>query len=138
MRRILLAVGGVFQLFFSAVHVGMFFGIAAVAGLSPAARTTAYLFNAAVLTTVLFFAFVSFAHWRDLLATRLGRTVAGFIVLFYLQRGLVELFISGLNPVILGLCLVVALLYAATVFTAPGRRHQASVADEERVPASIA
>ncbi len=138
MRRILLAVGGVFQLFFSAVHVGMFFGIARVAGLSPPARTTAHLFNAAVLTTVLFFAFVSFVHWRDLLETRLGRTVTGFIVLFYLQRGLVELFISGLNPVILGLCLVVALLYAAAMFTAPGPRHQAGAAAEEQVPASIA
>ncbi len=48
------------------------------------------LIHAAVLTAVLFFAYVSFFRRRELIETVFGRAVGWFIAVFYVQRGLTE------------------------------------------------
>jgi hypothetical protein len=120
MKPILLTTGGVIQLLITLLHVGIFFGISSSADLSPNAKITAHIFNAAVTAMVLFFAYVSFFHRRDLIETRLGRALGFFIAVFYLQRGLVEVFLRGSAPLNLGLSLAIAALYVAAVW--PGSR----------------
>jgi hypothetical protein len=110
----LLFIGGVFQALAVALHVVMFFGISK----SPeATRPLLYIFNGAVLATVIFFAYVSFFRRRELIQTGLGRATCLFIGVFYLQRGLVEVVASGLNPASLSLLCLVAALYVIAPFT---------------------
>jgi hypothetical protein len=119
MKPILLITGGVIQILITLLHVGLFFGISASAELSPNAKISSYIFNAAVTAVVLFFAYVSFFHRRDLIETRLGRALGFFIAVFYLQRGLVEVFLRGSAPLNLGLSLAIAALYVTAVWPSP-------------------
>ena len=112
MRRILLSIGGVVQVLLAGLHVFMFFGMERAKGIPSGLKPLLHIFNAAVLTVVLFFAYVSFFQRRALAETPLGRAVCWFIALFYLQRGLTELVVSGLNPIMLGAMLAIAALYA--------------------------
>jgi len=84
----------------AALHVAMFLGFSRASDLPAAIIPLLYLFNAAVLATVLFFAYVSFFRRGDLLRTGLGRATCLFIGLFYIQRGLVEVLVSGVNRVL--------------------------------------
>jgi len=118
-KRALLTVGGVAQILAAALHVTMFFGLARTTEIPAALKPLLNIFNAAVLTAVLFFAYVSFFRRRELIETPLGRAVAWFVALFYLQRGLVEVLVSGLHPASLGVMLTIAALYA--VSAAPSR-----------------
>lgn len=119
MKPILLVTGGVIQILITLLHVGIFFGISRSAELSANAKLTSYIFNAAVTAVVLFFAYVSFFHRRDLIETPLGRVVGFFVAAFYLQRGLVEVFLRGINPLNLGLSLAIAALYVVAVWPSP-------------------
>jgi hypothetical protein len=54
--------------------------------------------------------------------TVFGRAVGGFAAVFYVQRGLTEVLVSGLHPVSLGMMLAIAALYAvAAVPSGPPR-----------------
>lgn len=119
MKPILLVTGGVIQTLITLLHVGIFFGISRSAELSANAKVTSYIFNAAVTAVVLFFAYVSFFHRRDLIETRLGRVVGFFVAAFYLQRGLVEVFLRGISPLNLGLSVAIAALYVIAVWPGP-------------------
>jgi hypothetical protein len=110
-KSILLIIGGVIQILILALHISIFYGIAVYSGLPANAQVTAYIFNAAVTVTVIFFAYVSLFRRQDLLGASLGRIVLWFIAAFYLQRGVVELFLRGFNPVHLGLSVAIAALY---------------------------
>lgn len=114
---VLLLVGGVFQILAVAVHVFMFFGISKSPDMPGAIRPLLYIFNGAVLTVVLFFAYVSFFRRRELLQTALGRATCIFIGVFYLQRGLVEAVVSGVHPTSLSLFCLIAALYVLAPFT---------------------
>lgn len=135
MKRILLIVGGVMQLLLALLHAFMFRGIAALK-IEPALKDTGQIFNAAVLTTVLFFAYVSFFEVRTLTGRRFGRIVLLFIAIFYLQRGLVELFLRGVQPLSLAICLGLALLYVLVMVPEKPRPAQPAVAEPE-IPASV-
>jgi hypothetical protein len=111
-KSILLIIGGVIQVLIVALHIGIFYGIAVHSGLPANAQVTVHIFNAAVTVTVIFFAYVSLVRRNELIGTNLGRIVMWFIAVFYLQRGFVELFLRGFNPVNLGLSIIIAALYA--------------------------
>jgi len=114
MGRILLIVGGVFQVLIVALHVSMFFGISRAPDLPGDIRPLLHIFNAAVLTVVIFCAYVSFFQRRELIQTGLGRATCLFIGVFYLQRGLVEVVVRGIHPASLApLCLIAALYFIA-------------------------
>jgi len=112
MKSTLLTIGGIFQMLIVLLHIGIFYGIASSPDLGADAKVTAHIFNAAVLTTVIFFAYVSLFRKRDMIGTTFGRIVSGFIAIFYLQRGLVEIFLRGVDPVVLGFAIVIPPLYA--------------------------
>ncbi len=135
MRRILLAVGGVMQLLFAVVHVAMFRGIAR-SNVPAIFKDTAHLLNAAVLVTVLFFAYVSFFETRTLTGRRFGRILLLFISLFYVQRGLVEVYLRGLQPVALALFLAVALVYGLAAIPEKPRPARPTAAEPE-IPAAV-
>ena len=111
MKSKLLIAGGVIQVLIVILHIGIFFGIASSAELGANTKVTSHIFNAAVTITVLFFAYVSLFRREDLLNTGFGRMVCWFIAVFYLQRGLVEAFLRGIDPVNIVLCLAIAALY---------------------------
>jgi hypothetical protein len=119
MKRTLLLVGGVVQVLIAALHSAMFYGIAS-SDMPQAIKQTAYLFNGSVLTMVVFFAYVSLLRRGDLIGTPLGRWTCGFTAVLYLQRGVVELIVRGLDPVYLALFLALTALYGF-VALAPDR-----------------
>jgi hypothetical protein len=131
MAKILLIVGGLVQVVAAALHVGIFYGIASNPVLPAAAKPTAHIFNAAVLTTAVFFAYVSLFRTRDLLNTGLGRIVCLYIGVFYLQGNLVEMIVRGLDPVRLGITCAVAALYFVAPFATrkAARRGEAEGVD---------
>ncbi len=126
MKRVLLVAGGIVQMLIVALHVAMFFGLARATEVPAGLKPTLYIFNAAVLTTVLFFAYVSFFRRRELLETSFGRGVAWFIAVFYAQRGLSEVVVRGLDPVSLAVMLAIAAIYA--VVALPSRTARAAEA----------
>jgi hypothetical protein len=111
MKKIFLVVAGVIQVLIAVLHVAIIWGIAADASLTDKVKDGAQIFNAAVLTTVLFFAYVSLFRRRDLLGTSLGRAVCVFIAVFYCQRAVVDAVLSGIEPIGLSLLLLVSALY---------------------------
>jgi hypothetical protein len=117
-RSAVLIIGGIVQVLVAALHIGIFSSIAAreIPGIAAddlaKIKVFMYLLNAAVLATVLFFAYVSLLRRRDLIATPLGRATAVFIVLFYVQRAVVEVIVSGFNPAPFTLLIAIAALYA--------------------------
>ncbi len=123
MKRAVLFIGGIVQLLLVALHVFMFFGMARSAEIPAGLKPLLHIFNAAVLTVVLFFAYVSFFRRREMIETALGRAVGWFIVVFYVQRGLTEVVVRGLSPVNLGLMLAIAALYV--VAAVPSRTSPA-------------
>jgi hypothetical protein len=126
----LLIIGGIVQVLVVALHVTMFFSLARAKEIPVGLKPTLCIFNAAVLTTVLFFAYVSFFRRRELIETVFGRAVASFIAVFYVQRGLTEVLVNGVHPVSLGMMLAIAALYA--VAAVPSRTPRAAEVIAER------
>ena len=115
MKSTLLIIGGAIQILIVALHITIFFGISS-AEISSYVKESVHIFNAAVLTIVIFFAYISFFHRHELLNTMLGKIVLLFIAVFYLQRGLVEAFLRGIKPLNLSLFIVIAALYIVPIF----------------------
>jgi len=113
----LLVTGGIFQALVAIMHVGMFFGISKDPALPAATKPLLYIFNSAVLATVLFFTYASFFRRRELIQTGLGRATCLFIGAFYVQRGLVDAVVNAVNPVFLGLLCLVAAFYFLAPFS---------------------
>ena len=121
MKSTLLIVGGIIQILIIILHIGIFVGNASSAELAANAKVTSHIFNAAVTTTVIFFAYVSLFRRTELLNTTLGRIVCGFIAVFYIQRGLVETFLREIQPLNLVLSLVIASIYIIALL--PSKRQ---------------
>jgi hypothetical protein len=115
MKSKLLLIGGIIQILVAALHIGIFFGVAS-SELAQDTKISIHIFNAAVFVTVIFFAYVSLFRKRDLISTSFGRIVSGFIAVFYLQRGLVELFLRGFDAVSITLCAIITVLYVTAAW----------------------
>lgn len=126
-KRVLLIVGGVVQILVVALHVAMFFGLARATEVPGALKPLLYIFNAAVLTIVVFFAYVSLFRRKELIETPLGRAVCWLVVLFYVQRGLTSALVRGVRPADLAPMLLIAALYVVPALPA-GRRRATDIA----------
>jgi hypothetical protein len=116
MSKILLRTAGVFNILFGFLHILM--GILA----TNYPKDILYLLrvlNVAVGLTVLFFAYVSFWCQRDLLTTRLGKSMLVLMGLFYLVRAFEELIFIKFSLdslVILIPLFIVGFIYVALLF----------------------
>jgi hypothetical protein len=120
MNKILIRVGGVINLLFVLFHLAMVPGIGiALAPVSPDIQAVVHMLNIHVAFTLLIFAYLAIFQWRDLLATRLGHSMAIAIALFWFLRGINQIAFYGLTaPGTLlwsGLCLVFGLLHLIPV-----------------------
>jgi len=117
MVNTLLALGGVLNLVFGAYQVWLGRAIRASANLLPIDRGLLQIFNLGTTILVLFFAYVSFFHRRELVETGLGRTTLIFVFAFYLVRLIAQLLFLGFwLPVVVG-CAVTAVVYLVPLFT---------------------
>lgn len=110
-RSVILLIGGIVQVLMVILHIAIFWGISSNSLLAPAAKITAHIFNAAVLTTVIFLAYVSLFRIKDLINSSIGNIICIFAAVFYLQRGFVELYLRGINFFNLSLSIGIAILY---------------------------
>jgi prolipoprotein diacylglyceryltransferase len=115
MGKLLLTVGGCMQIAFGAFHIWLARMIHLSPTLAAPDRELMQIFNVAVALTVLFFAYVSFFHRVVLQSTRLGRATLVFIAGYYFARAVIELFVTDISPLILGLCIGVGALYAVSL-----------------------
>jgi hypothetical protein len=111
MRTKLLLAGGVTQLFVALLHTGIAYGLTRTDQLTVAARQSAQIFNATVLTTVAFLAYVSLAFRHEIASSRLGRALCLFAALLYVQRFVVATALRGIDGVDLVLCAGIATIY---------------------------
>ncbi|MBN2172278.1 MAG: hypothetical protein JW819_13240 [Candidatus Krumholzibacteriota bacterium] len=116
MANALLVIGGVLNLVFGAYHVWLSRAIRASASLLPIDRGFLQIFNLGTTILVLFFAYVSFFHRRELVDTALGRTTLVFVFAFFLVRLVAQLLFLGFwLPIVAG-CAVTAALYLVPLF----------------------
>ncbi len=133
MAKALLIAGGVLNMLFFALHVSMFYGLSHSA-LSSELRGLLEAFNLAGSMTILFFAWVSFFNRRELIESRLGRTVVVLTALYYLARASEEFYWFPFTHAIFWSCLLTGAIY--TVVLVMSLRKRAGV--EERKPAAVA
>lgn len=110
-KSVILLIGGIVQVLITILHITIFWGISSNSTLLPAVKITSHIFNAAVLTSVIFLAYVSLFRIKDLINTRIGNIICIFAAVFYLQRGFVELYLRGVNFSSLALSIIIAMLY---------------------------
>ncbi|RPH33720.1 MAG: hypothetical protein EHM93_03540 [Bacteroidales bacterium] len=122
MKSTFLIIGGVMQLLLVFLHISIFFSIPQNPDLNANAKESAYIFNACVTITVMFFAYVSFFKRQELINSNIGRIVAFFIALYYITRGLVEVILRGINPLSLSVLIAIAVLYMVVLI--PSKKKQ--------------
>jgi len=91
--RALLIVGSVGHILFAAFHLSfpVIFGWQeALGALSNGNRAILYTLHLAVVLNLLVFAYISVFHWRELMATGLGKVVTFAICLLWILRILAE------------------------------------------------
>jgi hypothetical protein len=113
-KRVLL-IGGITQVAFGLLHLGLAMGIHSSQSLSADDRALMQMLNVGSMLMSLFFAYVSFFHRDELLATKLGNANIVFISLLYFTRAVGEIVLFDFSPVIFGLCLVVGMGYLSTI-----------------------
>lgn len=108
--RVLLSIGGLLNLLVAVFHA--FFP-----QISADSQSTMYIVDYVVMYVLVVFAFVSVFHWRSLVSTGLGRTIALSIFGFWLWCVPIaeEMVFAGLNGpgswARIGLCLIIGALY---------------------------
>jgi hypothetical protein len=94
-------------------------------GLAPAQRALMLELNTGGVLLVAFAFFASLFCAQDLLTTKLGKTTIILITLFYASRAVEELVLSArFSPIIFGVCLIVAVVYALSILGWLEKRKQ--------------
>lgn len=116
---LLLRVGGAFNVAMVLFHLFLALALYRQFGRSPT-YPLLQIFNVSATIFIAFLAYTSLRYPKELASQGLGFWVIILNLGTYAGRGLGELMITPrANPLILGACLVVTVLYAATLF---GRR----------------
>ncbi len=112
MHRWLLAIGGAFNCLLALFHGWLGWQIYRFAGATPGVHTLMEMLNTAVTLMIIFFAVSSLGYAGDMLGSKLGKLVLGFVFLLYFSRALMEIFISPrFSILIFALCILIALIY---------------------------
>ncbi len=94
-------IGGVFSVLALVTHVTMHqqFGVDPnLQALTPENQFVLYTLNACVAFVMVGFAYLSFFHWRELLATPVGRACTVFMALFWFVRSAATPIFGGTQP----------------------------------------
>ncbi len=130
MSKALLIVGGILNALFAVFHLALP-SLArwqdTLSTISTGYQAIMYTLNLAVALTLLVFGYVSIFHWRDLLATSLGKAMTISVGLFWLVRSAAEILYfrigvngSWINVVTFG---AIGVVYLILLF--PGLRSRA-------------
>jgi hypothetical protein len=112
MAQRFILLGGLLNLIFAALHVGLAVEIARMPGVSGHARGILHAVNVGLTICILFFAYVSLRHRQELLETRLGRAILLVIALVYLARAAEEVLLFSFDLSLFVASLLVGGLYA--------------------------
>lgn len=122
MRRALLVVGGGLNCILAVFHVWLGLQIHAMPGLAPGQRALMEMLNAGGTLMIAFFAVASLGFATDVLTTRLGTLVLGFVAVLYLSRAVEEIVISPhFSALIFGVCLAIAGIYMVLLVSSSRR-----------------
>lgn len=123
MSKYLLISGGVINLLLAGFHVSfwkIFNWPESLVSLSPVNLGIMQVINIHLAFAVLVFAYVSFFCHRELLSTKLGKSIVVSIILFYILRGINQLIFWDIvmpNSALIALfCMFVAGIYAGVLF----------------------
>jgi len=112
MQKILLTIGGVFQVLLGLFHVWLGWRIHHWSEVSVDARALMAALNVGGILFVFFFAYVSFFCKKELLSTVIGTAVLVLILLMYLSRAAEEVLIfPGFSVPIFVVCVLVSGIY---------------------------
>ncbi len=75
-------------------------------------RSIVYSLNLHCSFLIVLFAYVSFFHNIDMLKSKTGRVLTGFIAFFYFQRAVEDIIFWGIDPVIFTLCMITGVIYS--------------------------
>jgi len=132
MKKTLLISGGILNTLFGLFHVLMARGIQVSEILSPEARSLLHAFNAFGIIVIFYFAYISFFHDRELLSTRLGRTMLVLVALVFLSRAIEEFILFKFSIAIFLPCVLVGGVYVALfLLTGPRKSPQQPAAGNE-------
>jgi hypothetical protein len=129
MNRGLLVVGGVLNVLLALFHFLLGYRIHLLTAVRPEHRALMEMLNAGGALMIVFFAVASLAFAADLLGTRLGKLVLGFVSLLYLSRAAEEIWVATrFSALIFAVCAAIGLLYAALLLLPASSRAGATVA----------
>lgn len=121
MNRNFIISGGIINLLFVLFHISLwqFPGWpTSLDGFSNMNKSLLYVLNNHVALTAFFFFYISVFQWKNLLSTKIGRSITIFITIFYFIRALEELIFFNFNyqhiSILIIVCIVligVGLLY---------------------------
>lgn len=120
--KVILIIGGVFQVALGLFHILLGRAIQLGTTMDLDEKALFHMLNVAGTIMVFFFAYVSFFNQKELLTTRLGKSVLVFIMLIYFSRALEEFIFPGFDVIIFSLCVFVGLLYLFVPFI-PGQKQ---------------
>lgn len=123
MHRIMLTIGGVFQVILGVFHLGLGWKIHHWNAVPVEARVFMAMLNVAGILFIFFFAYVSFFCKKELLRTSIGRAVLALILLMYLSRAGEEIVLPGFSVLIFAVCLLITGIYLGP-FLASARSTQ--------------
>ncbi len=124
MNKYLLICGGVINLLLAGFHISfwkIFNWPESLVSLSPVNLGIMQVINIHLAFVILVFAYISIFCYRELLSTKLGKSIVVSIILFYILRGVNQLIfwdIAMPNSALIALfCLFVAGIYARALFS---------------------
>ncbi len=120
--RVVLLIGGLFNLLFAVFHAvmpQMSQWDAGLGSLSADYLSLMYIFNYIVMYVLVVFAYVSIFQWRSLSSTSLGKAISTAILGFWLVRAAEGVIFSGVAEpgawTLIVLCLAIGALYLVPV-----------------------
>lgn len=123
MRKKLLLAGGIVNTIFGLFHIWLGTAIQHSDKLTMEARSLLHAFNVFGTVAIFYFAYMSFFHRRELLETKLGKTVMSLVVFVYFSRALEEFILFDFSIVIFASCILAGGIYLALLL-APTAKTQ--------------
>lgn len=124
MSKYLLICGGVINLLLAGFHIAfwkIFNWPESLVSLSPLNQGILQVINIHLAFVILVFAYVSIFCHRELLSTKLGKSIVVSIILFYILRGINQLIFWEIvmpNSALIALfCMLVAGIYTRALFS---------------------